>query len=169
MFKNLLLLGSLFILLSACSKEEESKSATLHYYFELSTEDSETRLVEFDFQYMRAHRSDPREIRSVYLDPGFVQISNQERQKHYIGASSIEAQFIDAYDISLSGFRLIRPNDTLELRLLNSPQDQIPCNIQPDKGDNLDLYFDLNLDRSLILDSAGFNWIRPQFQIRRGF
>lgn len=162
---------SIFLLgisLSGCEdgaflgKDKGRKQDATINYFITTTSESPFREISFQFDYARAHKSQLNQIRTVYLNPTVVNIDLMNPEKVYLGSSTIEPELITGYDFGLGNFSVETGSEILELNLLGFNV-YTDFQLEPMEGDEMEVTFVLDVDESITLDSAGQNWIRPQF------
>lgn len=166
--KKLLLALSFSSLFFACQYEGDPSpkyagDATVAYYFSAKPSASYD-VVSFSFHYTRAYMDNA--IRTVYLDQKDVLISLNTPEPVILGASNIESETVNGYNLSLSGFKVIDGTDTLLLSVPPSYNDYYAAGFSLDKGELKSLTFELDVEASLLLDSAGKNWIKPKFKLK---
>lgn len=157
---SILLLAIIFI---SCDKNEK-EDATINYYL---TTTSETAFdeISFQFEYTRAYRQQKNEIRTIYLDPIQVEFDLNSPTEVFLGSSKIEPVSIDGYDFGFSQFDVVIGADTLALNPLSGFDNYADFPSTPSEGGEIDITFTLDVDASIVLDSAGQNWIRPLITI----
>jgi|AntRauTorckE5430_2_1112549.scaffolds.fasta_scaffold13214_1 hypothetical protein len=160
--KNLPILF-LAVLLISCGKDEK-EDVTINYYL-TTTSDTTYKRIFFQFDYTRAHRQENSVIRTVYLDPMQVDFDLSNPEEVFLGSSAIEQEKINGYDFGLGQFRVVNGNDTLELVQPFGFDDYTTFPLEPSEGEELNVTFILDVEASIVLDSAGQNWIKPQVKI----
>lgn len=157
----------LFLSLFSCM-EEENEDATINYFL-TTTGTTEFKQVLLQFGHTRAHQQQPnqnRTIVTVYLDPKQVEFDLSKPEPVFLGASEIGPKEIIGYDFGLWNFKLIGEKDTLDLAQSFYHDDYSSFPFEPTMGEELNVTFVLDLDASLVLDSAGQNWIKPRILIQ---
>jgi len=153
----------LAILLISCNKDEK-EDATINYYL-TTTSDTTYQRIFFQFDYTRAHRQQNNGIRTVYLDPTQVDFDLSGPEEVFLGSLTIEPEKINGYDFGLGQFRVVKGNDTLQLVQPFRFDDYTAFPLEPSEGEELNVNFILDVEASIVLDSAGQNWIKPQVKI----
>ena len=145
--------------------KKSKEDATIHYFLTVS-EDATFDHISFSFALARAHRKELNQVRTVYLDQAQLNFDLSTPEKIYLGSSTIEPESISGYDLSLGNFKLGGGSEVTDLSLIG-----ISCysdfQFKPEEGDELDIIFILDVSKSVILDSAGQNWINPKFEIQK--
>lgn len=153
----------LAILLISCNKYEKEE-ATINYYLTATSDTTYSRIF-FQFDATRAHRKQNSEVRSVYLDYRPVGFNLGNPEELFMGSSTVEAENIDGYSFLLEEFSVVRGNDTLELVRPYGYRGYTAFPISLSDGEELNVTFTLDVEASVVLDSAGQNWIKPQMRI----
>lgn len=148
-------------LLCRCGRQEEPH-ANIHYYL-TTTADSSFDQLTFLFEYTRAHRHN--EIRSVYLDPVWAKFDLNRPQTVYLGASTIETEPIKGYDFGLANAQIVKGKDTIPLKSQITFNDFSAFALLPSAQQEIHLTFLLDVDASVVMDSAGHDWMKPKFII----
>lgn len=161
--KNLLIFCILFILF-ACEVNEKQE-ATINYYL-TSTSHKTYEYISFQFDHTRAHRNQMNEIRTVYLDPKKVNFDLSDPDKISLGSSTIEPEVINGYNFGFSSFNIIKQNDTIELAQPFGYNNYTEFSLEPSEAANIDVTFILDINTSIVLDSAGKDWIKPRIIIK---
>ena len=155
----------LFLLFVVCgvSCSNEPEDATIQYHF-IVKNPGVYQSVDFSFLYTRAHTGE-NVIRTVYLPSKDMSFRLDEQFAYFIGSSIIEPEEIVGYDLLLGNFTIMESN---QLRSLKTPvtfREYAKADIIPEPGKVLNLYFELDLASSVVLDSAGTDWILPRISI----
>ena len=159
MIKTLLLIFMATLLIN-CGKDERT-DATINYHLTTKS-DTTYRRISFEFDYTRAHRQQNREIRTVYLDPKRVSFDLSNPDIIFLGSSTIEPENINGFDFGFGEFSVVKGEDTLELVQPVGYDDFAAFQLEPLERAVINVTFILDVDASLVLDSAGQNWIKPQ-------
>ncbi len=152
-------IAMLALLMIGCT-EDVPENATINYKMVVMPSQN-FDFAQFTFEYTRAHRivEDNKGIRTVYLDPKEVETSLAQNQTFALGSSEIEPEPINGFDFGFSPFTVVQNQDTI---LLNQPSrfdDFTAASLSPSPGQTINVTFQLDLDASVVLDSAGENWI----------
>lgn len=154
------------VLLISCAKDEPQQ-AQVNYF--LSVEPTtEYDYLDFTFMYTRAHRlveGGTPEIRSVYLDPKMMSIALNEENRFRLGSSEIEPIPIEGYDFGLSAITVTKGQQSFKLEKSVYFDDVARANITPAPGETLNVIFQLDVASSVVLDSAGQDWLNPRFEV----
>lgn len=169
MYKNLLFC-LIIVFLTSCDKEtlfdfnkKSKEDARINYFFTTS-KDSSFDQISFTFDYARAHRSQLNQIRTVYLDQSPLNFYLKNPEKIYLGSSTIEAETITGYDLTISSFKLRKGSEIFKLGQIEVTFYK-DFELLPKEGEELDIIFFLDLANTITLDSAGRNWIKPKVEI----
>lgn len=161
--KTIIILLIVLIVFSRCNKDEKI-DAIINYYITTNT-DTIYQNISFDVNFLRAYRQQNNEIRSVNIAPTRVSFDLSLPERVFLGSSNIEPGKITGYDYSFGNFRLVKGEDTISLIQLSSMTSFIDFEMSPSEGQVLDITFIMDVQSSLVIDSAGQNWIRPQITI----
>lgn len=145
--------------------ETNQNNVLINYYLTvISTEEFDS--ISFSFLYTRAFLNNS-VIRNVYLDPKEINVRLNRKELISLGSSSIEPLFIEGYDFGFSQFRLRKDNRTIDQFVWGFDEAFAKAEFTPMEGDTLDIHFELDVDASIVLDSAGKNWITPKVKLKR--
>ncbi len=145
--------------------ETNQKNVLINYYLTVIPTDKFDSLS-FSFLYTRAFQNYTA-IRTVYLEPKDIDVSLNKKETISLGSSSIEPLFIEGYDFGFSQFRLRKDNRTIDQFIWGFDEAFAKAAFTPVMGDTLDIYFEFDVDASIVLDSAGKNWITPKIKLER--
>lgn len=151
----------LSVLLLSCIRPEKDH-ATIHYYF-TTTPDTTYKQLSFLFDFTRAHRTD--EVRAVYLDSKVLSFTLNRPATYYLGESTIEPEVINGYDFGLYDFEVVKGSDTLPLSTQYNFSNFAPKYIPPAPQQEIHLTFVLDVAASIVLDSAGQDWMKPRISV----
>lgn len=151
----------LTMLTLSCIRPEKDH-ANIHYYF-TTTSDTTFEQLSFLFDFTRAHRNEA--VRSVYLDAKLLSFDLDRPKTYYLGESSIEPEAIIGYDFGLYDFQVVNGTDTTSLKTQYNFSDFAPKNISPVPQQEIHLTFVLDAAASIVLDSAGQDWMKPRIGI----
>jgi len=145
--------------------ETDQKNVLINYYLTVTPTDRFDSLS-FSFLYTRAFQNYTA-IRTVYLDPKDIYVRLDKEETISLGSSTIEPLFIEGYDFGLSQFRLRKDNGTIDQFIWGFDEAFAKAEFTPVMGDTLNIYFKFDVDASIVLDSAGKNWITPKIKLER--
>ena len=152
----------LLVLLASCAKSPEY--VNIAYNITASDSSAYDRAA-FKFTYVRAWTGS-NVISSVYVESQNINLNLSSPQPHFLGTSGLTPTFIHGYDFYFENFMLIKGNDTLHLDWPDGSWPFSETSIDLNDGQDRTITFELDIDKSIILDSAGSNWISPKIITR---
>lgn len=161
--KNLSILALLMLLLG-CS-DAERDDATINYSI-TALPDSTINQFFCTFLYTRAHHEN-NSIHTVYLDEKPINFNLTNPIPISLGSSTIEPEKITGFDFGLEDAFVIKNNDTFQLVETYWFDDFSAFNLSPTKNEEINLNFIIDVNASILLDSAGKNWIKPKIMVER--
>ena len=159
----------LAIVASSCNRDsgeedwtiQDPSNVLINYYFSVKPFGEYTSLS-FSFNHLKADQLG-QTYRTVYLDPASVRLA-ESFNKIGLGSSLIEPIAITGFSFGSSQFVVSKGNDTIPL-ILNESSIDVDTELTFEGPDTLDITFELDLQASVVLDSAGVNWIIPQINV----
>lgn len=154
--------------MASCA-EKEPENAEINYSLSVKSSE-EFESMSFTFEFTRAHRhaEDANgEIRTVYLDPLDIEAQLDETRNFPLGSSEIEPEPIEGYDFGLTEFTLTKDSSLINLLTPFAYDDFSAAGFEPQPGEVIHVTFILDTDKSVVLDSAGENWILPSIEVVR--
>lgn len=168
--RYLLLFLTVIVSLSCSKMKIEQGKALMHYYITTTPSEKYTGM-KFHFDYVRAHRTESNGsqiIRSVYLEPGEVIIDTHDPVPVFIGSSEIEPGTINGFDLVFADVMLFNDKDTLKLSQSSAWDEFTRADSIIGEGErNKNIVFEINLESSVVLDSANRNWLLPSVSVKQ--
>ncbi len=173
----LLLLGTLVLV--AC-KKKESTTNKLDFYVSSAPSSKFTNLT-FDIESLQFILLNSDGIHYIVLDEReSINIDLANPSLKYLGSlerpfeSHQRSDVVNEYELRISSSEFIVSTDSTLLMLEYSPNVKLAQNQGYDtartflnlaNGQSLDIILEIDIDGSIILDSAGSNWISPELKI----
>lgn len=139
----------------------EDDNSLINYFFEVKSF-GEYDYLTFSFNYLNADQLG-RFYRTVYLHPKKISIANSQQHRINLGASTIEPLPIKGYSFGASQFYVHKRNEVIPLVLNDFMYAEADLDVV--KQDTLDIIFELDLESSIVLDSAGVDWLIPKINV----
>jgi hypothetical protein len=172
--KNTFSLLSKFILLSiltisiSCKKDLNPQ---MHYFFK-SSASNEIDFLKFNFSLTRAYVSSSvtnidTAIRSVYLTDKIVKLGLKDNENLInLGSSDIEDRAIYGYDLFLNESQFFK--NGLLVKFQDNGYCKIPftpINFTPENNKSYNVFFEIDVDKSLMKESSGELKFVPNLKI----
>lgn len=160
------ILGFLVAILFSCTQEEQ---VSYMAYFVEPENNGEFIALSFEFTELIAEESD--RLRTIPVDStGYtVWLGLKSGAAYLLGQDAVKPETIQAYYLDgLGDFKLYTQNDTLDLKPVSGdyPMQPLPIpagfKLEHHRNHTMTLYLDV--EKSVTLDSAGEDWIRPHFR-----
>ncbi len=159
----------LAIIASSCNRDsgeedwiiQDPSNVLINYYFSVKPF-GEYNSLAFSFSDLRADQLGIT-YRTVYLDPVSISLA-KSFSRIGLGSSLIEPIAITGFSFGSSQFVVSKGNDTIPL-IFNESSAYINTELTFEGPDTLDITFELDLQASVVLDSAGINWIIPKINV----
>ncbi|MGB3852653.1 MAG: hypothetical protein WA958_21995 [Tunicatimonas sp.] len=159
----------LAIVASSCNSDsgeedwitQDPSNVLINYYFSVKPF-GEYNSLAFSFNNLRADQLGLT-YRTVYLDPASIQMA-ESFSRIGLGSSLIEPIAITGFSFGSSQFVVSKGNDTIPL-ILNESSFDVASELTFEGPDTLDITFELDLQASVVLDSAGIDWIIPKVNV----
>ena len=139
----------------------ESHNCLINYYFSVKPFGGYSHLS-FSFNYLRADQLGTI-YRTVYLDPSKISIPNGQQHRISLGSSAIEPLEIKGFSFGATQFYVHKGNEVIPLVMHDFINVKTDLDLQ--RQDTLDITFELDLQSSVVLDSAGVNWMIPRIKV----
>jgi hypothetical protein len=139
----------------------ESNNCLINYYFSVKPFGEYSHLS-FSLNYLRADQLGTI-YRTVYLDPSKINISNSQQHWISLGSSAIEPLAVKGFSFGATQFYVHKGNEVIPLVMHNFINVNTDFDLK--RQDTLDITFELDLQSSVVLDSAGVNWMIPRIKV----
>ena len=140
---------------------QDPSNVLINYYFAVKPF-GEYNSLSFMFNHLKADQLG-QTYRTVYLEPVSINVA-ESFNKIGLGSSLIEPIAITGFSFGSSQFVVSKGNDTIPL-ILNESSVEVDTELTFEGPDTLDITFELDLQSSVVLDSAGIHWIIPKINI----
>jgi len=166
---KIFILFAIGIMLCSCNdstiEEElkviESDNSFITYYFSVKSFGQYDRLS-FSFNDLRADQLG-KYYRTVYLEPNKISIGNNEQHRINLGPSTIEPLKIEGFSFGATQFYVHKGAEVIPL--IMNDFIYVKTDLDIGKKDTLHITFELDLPSSVVLDSAGINWMIPKIHV----
>jgi hypothetical protein len=139
----------------------KSNNSLINYYFSVKPF-GEYHNLSFSFNYLRADQLG-RMFRTVYLDPNRINIANGQQHRINLGSSTIEPLTIKGFSFGATQFYIHKGNEIIPLVMHDFIY--VKTDLDLERQDTLEITFELDLSSSVVLDSAGVDWLIPQIKV----
>ncbi len=139
----------------------DSNNSLINYYFSVKPFGEYSNLS-FSFNYLRADQLGTR-FRTVYINPDRINIANGQHHRISLGSSAIEPLTIKGFSFGATQFSVHKGNEVIPLVMHDFMN--VKTDLDLNRQDTLDITFELDLQSSVVLDSAGVNWMIPRIKV----
>lgn len=142
-------------------KKSDNDHVLINYHFSAKSFGEYRHLI-FSLDNLRADQLGTT-YRTIFFEPVSISIAKNQQYGVSLGAHLIEPVDIKGFSISASRFVVLEGSDTIELLINDFIYAETDLIFE--SQDTLDITFELDLENSIVLDSAGVDWINPKIKV----